>query len=254
MTYVASSLLVFALLTPQPPAIQNPGAPGEARRIVSAAESVALSRSAHTENDADFMRHMIIHHGQAVEMGALIEARTSHAGVRLIGARIAATQASEIDLMTRWLTERGEAVEAHDLHVHHGGHGDNAARGDHGQGGHASAEHHAHHDHHGPAHAVAADASHTPIMPGMLSPAQMDALAASTGAAFDRLFLEGMIAHHQGALDMVSALLATPGNGEDPLLSEFLTHVVADQSAEILRMQGLLESLGDAAPDPETAP
>ena len=248
MTYVASSLLVFALLTPQPPAIQNPGAPGEARRIVSAAESVALSRSVHTENDADFMRHMIIHHGQAVEMGALIEARTSHAGVRLIGARIAATQASEIDLMTRWLTERGEAVQAHDLRAHDGNPGDR------GQGGHASAEHHAHHDHHGHESSVAADVSHTPIMPGMLSPAQMDALAASTGAAFDRLFLEGMIAHHQGALDMVSALLATPGNGEDPLLSEFLTHVVADQSAEILRMQGLLETLGDAAPAPETAP
>lgn len=80
-------------------------------------------------------------------------------------------------------------------------------------------------------------------MPGMLSPAQMQALAAASGPAFDRLFLQGMIRHHQGALDMVETLLAAPDAARDPLLSDFATAVVADQSAEILRMQTVLSGL-----------
>ena len=77
----------------------------------------------------------------------------------------------------------------------------------------------------------------------MATPEQMAELAAASGPAFDRLFLEGMIRHHQGALDMVDALLADPDTAEDPLLSEFLSSVVADQSAEILRMQTILSGL-----------
>lgn len=80
-------------------------------------------------------------------------------------------------------------------------------------------------------------------MPGMLSPAQMRALAAAEGPEFDRLFLEGMIQHHQGALDMVDELLSYPDSGNDPMLSDFASSVVADQSAEILRMQSLLSEL-----------
>ena len=76
-----------------------------------------------------------------------------------------------------------------------------------------------------------------------LSTEQMQALAAASGPAFDRLFLEGMIRHHLGALDMVDALLANPDAAEDTMLSDFTTSVVADQSAEILRMQSLLSEL-----------
>ena len=63
------------------------------------------------------------------------------------------------------------------------------------------------------------------------------------GPEFDRLFLEGMIQHHQGALDMVDELLSYPDSGNDPMLSDFASSVVADQSAEILRMQSLLSEL-----------
>jgi uncharacterized protein (DUF305 family) len=86
-------------------------------------------------------------------------------------------------------------------------------------------------------------ASDRPLMPGMLSPARMQALAAAGGSTFDRLFLESMIRHHQGALDMVDALLAEPGAAADPTLSDLTNSVVADQSAEILRMQTLLSDL-----------
>lgn len=122
-------------------------------------------------------------------------------------------------LMRGWLTDRGQPVEMPGM-----------------GSGHAGMDHSAHAGHAG--HDM--PPSDTPIMAGMLSPAQMQALAAARGPAFDRLFLEGMIRHHQGALDMVSDLLRHPGAAEDTLLSDFTTSVVADQSAEILRMQSLL--------------
>src|SRR5690606_22963580 len=110
-------------------------------------------------------------------------------------------------LMQEWLMGRGLPLAAPDPHAGHHGH--------------------------------AADPD-APVMPGMLSPAQMAELAAAEGAEFDRLFLQGMIRHHQGALDMVEALLAEPDTAEDPMLSDFASSVIADQSAEILRMQSIL--------------
>jgi len=237
------------------PPIVNPGAPGAPSRTITAAESVALSRTGHTAADVRFMQHMIVHHSQAVEMGDLIEDRTGHRGVTLIGLRIALTQASEMDMMTRWLQERGEPVE--DEHLHHGHHGHHGAEadhsghamhGDHGDDHSGHAGHGDHSDHGGhDAPAEPADPREIPLMPGMLSPAQMDRLAAAQGTEFDRQFLEGMIVHHQGAIDMVESLLAEPGSGEDPQLSEFLSHVIADQSAEILRMRNMLAELPDHA-------
>lgn len=102
--------------------------------------------------------------------------------------------------------------------------------------GHGGMDHSAHAGH-------AMPLSETPLMPGMLSPAAMQRLSMARGAEFDRLFLEGMIQHHLGALDMVSDLLATPDAAQDPMLSDFTSSVVADQSAEILRMQSLLSDL-----------
>jgi uncharacterized protein (DUF305 family) len=78
------------------------------------------------------------------------------------------------------------------------------------------------------------------VMPGMLTPEQMQRLAAATGAEFDRLFLEGMIAHHQGALTMVAALMKQPGAAQESELFEFVSDVEADQSAEIERMRAML--------------
>jgi uncharacterized protein (DUF305 family) len=81
---------------------------------------------------------------------------------------------------------------------------------------------------------------HGMTMTGMLSPQQMDALAAAKGAEFDRLFLRGMIQHHRGALEMVNTLTSAPDTGEDAALSDFLTNIVADQTAEIERMNEML--------------
>ncbi|WBQ13807.1 DUF305 domain-containing protein [Hyphomonadaceae bacterium BL14] len=238
--------------------IFQPGAPGEPSREIAADDALALSRSSFVPADVVFMQHMIVHHAQAVEMVALLETRGAHDGVRRLGERIASNQATEMDMMRTWLEQRGQAADdphlshghhggAHSGHDPHAGHTAHQSHASHQQhhgahGSHGSAGAHAHHGHHTPAPAAPGPGD-TPLMPGMLSPNQMAALAAADGAEFDRLFLEGMIVHHQGALDMVNDLVRLPGSAQDPQLSDFLSHVVSDQSAEILRMQSLLSDV-----------
>lgn len=216
MSLTPALILTLLIGTPtgvQTPPIFNPGAPGEASRVISAAEAVELSRTGYVEADVRFMQHMLVHHAQAVEMVGLLETRGASETVRRLGERIAQSQAAEMAQMEEWLAGRGLPVAPADAHA----------------------------GHHGPAHGPADP--DTPPMPGMLSPAQMAALAAASGPAFDRLFLEGMIQHHRGALDMVETLLNDPDAAEDPTLSDFASSVTADQSAEILRMQSVLSGL-----------
>lgn len=159
--------------------------------------------------DAEFMRDMIVHHGQALEMSALVPERTDSEDMRLMARRIEETQQYEIGLMRDWLEERGlSAPDPGEMLGPHGGHGA---------------------DHSG--------------MAGMASPEQMRALAAAEGEAFDRMFLELMIRHHEGALIMVDELLAHEGAGQEPELFVLLSHVDADQRAEIARMRRLLEAM-----------
>jgi uncharacterized protein (DUF305 family) len=84
---------------------------------------------------------------------------------------------------------------------------------------------------------------HPMLMTGMLTPDQMRELDAARGPAFDRLYLTGMIKHHQGALDMVATLFATPGAGQQPELFSFATDVDAGQRAEMARMEAMLNTL-----------
>jgi uncharacterized protein (DUF305 family) len=81
-------------------------------------------------------------------------------------------------------------------------------------------------------------------MPGMLTAEQMARLAAAEGPAFDRLFLEGMIQHHQGALTMVKDLFKTAGAAQEPEMFDFASDVEADQAMEIARMGAMLKELG----------
>lgn len=83
-------------------------------------------------------------------------------------------------------------------------------------------------------------AHHHMTMNGMLTDAQMSALRASKGKAFDRLFLVGMIQHHGGAIDMVRKLVANEGADEESELNYFVNGITPDQSAQIARMQNML--------------
>jgi uncharacterized protein (DUF305 family) len=88
-------------------------------------------------------------------------------------------------------------------------------------------------------------AHHTPagMMPGMLTADEMAKLRAAKGAEFDRLFLEGMIRHHGGALIMVQELRSSPGALQEAEIADFASHVDSDQRMEILRMNSMLKGV-----------
>lgn len=197
----AAALLALAL-----------SATGAAHAQAGASAPAAAPR--HTEADVRFMQHMIHHHAQALEMTSLVATRTTTPAIRLLAERIDVSQQDEIGTMQRWLRARGAEVPAVGAAAH-AGHGD----------GHAHA---------GPAAAA------MPAMPGMLTAEEMARLAAASGPAFDRLFLESMIRHHEGALVMVAELLAHPGAAQESETYAFVSEVDADQRMEIDRMRRLL--------------
>jgi uncharacterized protein (DUF305 family) len=82
------------------------------------------------------------------------------------------------------------------------------------------------------------------LMPGMLTEEEMAALRAAEGEEFDRLFLEGMMGHHLGAIEMVEDLLGSDGGGSDPEVFQLAQHIDSDQRIEIDRMQQLLAETG----------
>ncbi len=86
---------------------------------------------------------------------------------------------------------------------------------------------------------------HTMQMPGMLTAQQLKDLDGSKGADFDREFLNLMIQHHEGALQMVSDLFASPLAGQDVDVSVFANDVETVQTAEINTMHGMLDHLGN---------
>ena len=146
-----------------------------------------------------------MHHAQAVEMTALIESHTQNKELRSLGARISSSQSDEINFMKRWLAVRGEPTVPEMPHTH----GKNTP------------------DHH-------------MLMPGMLTAKQMATLKKAKGKEFDRLFLRGMIQHHNGALIMVKDLFDTAGAGQDAELFNFASDVDSGQRAEIRVMQTML--------------
>ena len=215
MRYLVPGVIPFAVLalcvsgcgsasTVQNPPVIQPGAPGQASRVVDTASAQAVPQA--TAADIAFMQGMIHHHAQALDMTDLIAARTSDADMKKLGLRIHVSQTDEIKMMQHWLGVRGQ--DAPDPRAHH------MEGMDHG-------------DH--------------VMMPGMLNADEMKRLAAAKGVEFERLFLEGMIKHHGGALVMVQELFATPGAGQQSEIFAFASDVEADQKMEIDRMGAMLK-------------
>ncbi len=198
---LALTLTAFSVFSNSP--IVQPGAPGELPRELSAKEAIEVADTRYTASDAQFMRDMIPHHQQALEMSRLAPDRTNSPELLEIAGKIEAAQGDEIAFMEQWLTSRSESID----------------------------QSHAHTGHH--------------TMKGMATEAQMAALAAASGVEFDRQFLSLMITHHEGAIDMVEALMEQPGSAYDPTLFEFTTDISNDQSKEIELMHGLLLRLSD---------
>lgn len=188
---------------PSGPVVVQPGAPGQPTRSLPSSTRATLPPS--SAADVKFMQGMIMHHAQAVEMTALIESHTQNKELRSLGARISSSQSDEISFMKRWLAARGEPIAPEMTHMH---------------GAHTPA--------------------HNMLMPGMLTDKQMGALRKAKGKEFDRLFLKGMIQHHNGALIMVKDLFDTAGAGQDAELFNFASDVDSGQRAEIRVMQTML--------------
>lgn len=188
---------------PGQPTLVQPGRPGEDSKTVAPETSIRNAALPHTAGDTKFMQGMIGHHAQALEMTALLYTNSESDDMKLLAKRIEVSQIDEINMMKEWLTARRETLP--DEHAHHAG------------------------DH--------------ALMPGMLTQAEMQALRAAKGKDFDRLFLVGMIKHHQGALTMVKELFATPRAGQDAEIFAFASDVDADQSMEIDRMAAMLAAL-----------
>jgi uncharacterized protein (DUF305 family) len=187
------------------PVVVQPGAPGQPSKTLPASTKGTLPPR--SPADVEFMQGMIMHHSQAVEMTALIASRTDNKDLRLLGAKISSSQSDEIKLMQRWLAARGES-----LSMIMPGMPDMDTKG-----------------------------QPMRLMPGMLTPEQMEALRNSKGAEFDHLFLTGMIQHHNGALIMVKDLFDTAGAGQDADIFNFATDAENTQRAEIKIMQSMLE-------------
>jgi len=187
------------------PVVVQPGAPGKPSIKLPPATTAQLPPR--SPADVEFVQGMIMHHSQAVEMTALISSHTQNKGVQSLGARISSSQSDEIRFMRRWLAVRGES----------------AAMAMPGM----------------PDMDMSQDSM--ALMPGMLTPEQMEALRKAKDSEFDHLFLTGMIQHHNGALIMVKDLFDTAGAGQDAELFDFATDADNTQKAEIRIMQTMLE-------------
>jgi uncharacterized protein (DUF305 family) len=200
-------LSAIAASAQQSAPIVQPGAPGHPGKFLTEA-TVRIPPRAPFNADIEFMQGMIMHHSQAVEMVALLRTRGKSPVLKSFGEKISVSQSDEIGFMKRWLESRGKPTTMEMDHSHMG----------------------------------AADMKNmNMLMPGMLTPGQMSALAKAKGAQFDHLFLTGMIQHHGGALTMVADLFNTPGAGQDPVLFDFATDIENTQSAEIKIMRGMLD-------------
>ena len=176
-----------------------PGAPGEEGTLLQPGQSGTMPNPvAYRDQDVEFVRSMVPHHTQALEMARLAPERVQDERVARLAERIAAGQGPEIDVMQAWLREQG--LPAAEADAEHGDHGD---------------------------------------MPGMASPEEMARLIASRGADFDRLFLELMTKHHEGALRMAQGSFGAI----HPVVTEMVGDVASSQAAEIDRMQDLLRQL-----------
>ena len=169
----------------------------------------ALGHLPYSDADVDFMSGMIPHHAQAVIMAGWAPSHGARHDVAVLCERIVVGQRDEIHLMQTWLRDRGLTVpDEHSTRMHM---------------------------------KMANGMEHDMLMPGMLSDEEMAALDRSRGPEFDRLFLEGMIRHHQGAIDMVDVLFKAYGGAQDEVVFKFANDVYADQNIEIDRMKQMLE-------------
>ena len=199
------SFLISASFVFSDPTIIQPGAPGEASKTLDPQAASNIADTSYIKADVKFLQGMIIHHQQAILMSSMADKRTNNETIVDLAKRIDVSQEDEINFMESWLYDRGENKKNI---PHHNMHMDMG-------------------------------------MAGMATPKQLEDLKNTKATDFDRLFLQLMIAHHDGALKMVEELREFSGSAYDPILSEFVSDLVNDQGVEIERMNTIAVNLSD---------
>jgi uncharacterized protein (DUF305 family) len=205
MTMVAAVLVLGPLAacssTPPPPSnpgpVIVPGRPGEEASTIAPGQATGMAAPQPNDADKNFVQDMIVHHQQAVWMSDLAPERASSRDVKELASRISDVQGLEIDALNRWLSEHTIPTVNPTAPDHHTG-GDHAA------------------------------------MPGMATDEQLQQLRDATGEAFDRLWLQLMITHHEGAITMAEEVRR---KGVDVRVQEIADDVVAEQTDEIRTMR-----------------
>jgi uncharacterized protein (DUF305 family) len=165
----------------------------------------SASPTAGSDTDIAFAQLMIPHHQQAIQMADLASTNASSEEVKALAAQIKAAQDPEISMMSQWLTGWGAPLEMEGTTDGGMDHGDMDMGG--------------------------------MTVAGMMSTQDMDTLGAATGADFDTMWLQMMIAHHQGAIAMAQQVADTTTN---PAVQDLADAVIAGQTTEITTMQQLL--------------
>ena len=162
----------------------------------------------HNDADVAFATGMVPHHGQAVVMADLAQTRAASPQVKQLAVAIKAAQGPEIAQMSGWLARWGADVPEADSMASGMDHDMGDMGGDDSSG-----------------------------MAGMMSTDEMTALTGASGGSFDRMWLTGMIAHHEGAVEMSKAEL---DQGLNPDAKRLARAIIAAQEAEIATMRNLL--------------
>jgi uncharacterized protein (DUF305 family) len=204
-TWMAGAMLALTVGLPTVLSATSQQLPGDPR------PRPELIRQPYSKADIEFMQGMIPHHAQALLMCEMAKPNGASPQLQLMCERMTISQRDEIAFMRTWLRDRGQTVPAPNathMTMNHDG------------------------------------MKHDMLMPGMLTDAEMATLRKARGKDWDRLFLTGMIKHHQGAIDMVDVLFKSHGAAQDDDVYLYAADVAADQSAEIDRMQQMLAALG----------
>jgi len=209
--YLIFTIAVLCAGCASAPPASSPSSPASAPASGLHETPAGLGRLPYSDADVEFISGMIPHHAQAVIMAGWAPTHGARPDVAVLCERILVGQRDEIGLMQMWLRDRGLPVP----------------------------------DATSTRHKMKMNGmEHEMLMPGMLTDEEMAALDRARGPEFDRLFLLGMIRHHQGAVDMVDVLFKSYGAAQDEFVFKFANDVYADQSTEITRMTKMLEGDG----------
>ena len=170
----------------------------------------------HNQADITFAQMMLVHHQGAIAMADLAPTRASSPAVKALAVKIKAAQTPEIKEMSGWLAAWAPSTDMNGMPM---------TTSSDAMGGMSGMTH---------------AAGTTAAMPGMMSDALMSQLTAASGTAFDKLFLQLMITHHQGALTMANTEETT---GQNPAALALANSIITSQTAEIATMQDLLKGL-----------